>query len=214
MSIEFGISVIVTIFAIVNPLGNVPFFVTITDGYPHEVRQRIIMMVCVVMIVVLFVFAIFGDLIFYVYGITIPAFRIAGGVLLFSIAFSMMQGRRPTTKITEAERVRALEEEQVGVVPLGIPMFAGPGSITTVMILTSDVQQSGDVTGYIWIFIGVMVTVILSYLILSYSDVLFRIMGRTGTMAFSRIMGLVLAAVAVQFIIVGVFQAIEEAGLI
>jgi multiple antibiotic resistance protein len=100
------------------------------------------------MVAVLFIFGLFGDLIFQMYGITIPAFRIAGGALLFTVALAMMQGRPVSSKITESEKAEALEKDQVGIVPLGIPMFAGPGAITTVMILVSGFSQTGDYVGY------------------------------------------------------------------
>jgi len=209
MNVEFGIAAIVTIFAIVNPIGNIPFFVTVTDGYPKDLKKKVIVKICLVMVVVLFIFGIFGDLIFQIYGITIPAFRIAGGALLFTVALSMMQGRPISHKITESEKAEALEQDQVGIVPLGIPMFAGPGAITTVMILVSGFSKTGDYIGYLWVFTGILLTTAISYAVLTHSELLLRIMGRSGTMAFSRIMGLVLAAVAVQFILEGIFQAID-----
>lgn len=214
MNLEFGIAAIVTIFAIVNPVGNIPFFVTVTDGYPKELRKKVIIKICLVMVSVLFIFGLFGDFIFQIYGITIPAFRIAGGALLFTVALSMMQGRPISSKITETEKAEALEKDQVGIVPLGIPMFAGPGAITTVMILVSGFSKTGEYAGYLWVLTGVLLTAAVTYIILSHSELIYRVMGRSGTMAFSRIMGLVLAAVAVQFILEGIFQAVRDSGLV
>ena len=214
MNLEFGIAAIVTIFAIVNPVGNIPFFVTVTDGYPKELRKKVIIKICMVMVSVLFIFGLFGDFIFQIYGITIPAFRIAGGALLFTVALSMMQGRPISSKITETEKAEALEKDQVGIVPLGIPMFAGPGAITTVMILVSGFSKTGEYAGYLWVLTGVLFTAAVTYIILSHSELIYRVMGRSGTMAFSRIMGLVLAAVAVQFILEGIFQAVRDSGLV
>lgn len=209
MDLNFGIAAIVTIFAIVNPVGNLPFFVTVTDGYSKDLKKKVIIKVCIVMIAVLFIFGLFGNLIFQIYGITIPAFRIAGGALLFTVALAMMQGHPISYQVSEKEQAEALECDQVGIVPLGIPMFAGPGAITTVMILVSGFSKTGEYMGYFWVFTGVLLTTAVTYIILTHSELLLKIMGRSGTKAFSRIMGLILAAVAVQFILTGIFQAID-----
>ncbi|MEM3058781.1 MAG: NAAT family transporter, partial [Methanomassiliicoccales archaeon] len=94
MSLEFAVSAFATIFAIVNPIGNIPVFEAITMGYSKELKKKIIKKTCTVTFGVLFIFAIFGQWIFTLYGITIPAFKIAGGLLLFTVAFSMMHGQR------------------------------------------------------------------------------------------------------------------------
>lgn len=214
LDISAGITAMVTIFAIVNPVGNVPFFVSVTDGFSPELKRRVVIKVCLVMIGVLFTFGIFGELIFSIYKITIPAFRVAGGALLFIVALAMVQGRPVSGQITESEADEAVEKTMVGIVPLGIPMFAGPGSITTVMILISNFQEGGEVSCYLFVFMGILLTAGITYIILSRSDIILRVMGRSGTMAFSRIMGLILAAVAVQFMLDGAFQAIAESGLL
>jgi multiple antibiotic resistance protein len=199
----------------VNPLGNIPFFFAVTDGYTPEQKHRVAIKVALVTAGVLFTFALFGQWIFSIYGITIPSFKIAGGLLLFTIAFSMLQGQRSKTKLTDEEKADALQKESVGIVPLGIPMFAGPGAITTVMILVSDSSVSPDAgLELLAISVAIILTVIISYLTLTYSDRIFNLMGRSGAMAFSRIMGLLLAAVAVNFILRGIAQAIPMYNLL
>jgi multiple antibiotic resistance protein len=212
---EFAISAFAAIFAIVNPLGNIPFFFAVTEDYTPEQKHRVAIKVALVTAGVLFLFALFGQWIFTIYGITIPSFKIAGGLLLFTIAFSMLQGQRSKTKLTDEEKADALQKESVGIVPLGIPMFAGPGAITTVMILVSDASVSSD-SGLelLAISAAIVLTVIISYLTLTYSDRIFNLMGRSGAMAFSRIMGLLLAAVAVNFMLTGIAQAIPMYGLL
>ncbi len=212
---EFAISAFAAIFAIVNPLGNIPFFFAVTEDYTPEQKHRVAIMVALVTAGVLFIFALFGQWIFTIYGITIPSFKIAGGLLLFTIAFSMLQGQRSKTKLTDEEKQDALQKESVGIVPLGIPMFAGPGAITTVMILVSDASASPN-SGLelLGISAAIILTVVISYLTLTYSDRIFNLMGRSGTMAFSRIMGLLLAAVAVNFMLGGIAQAIPMYGLL
>lgn len=212
--VELTVSAFATVFAIVNPIGNIPFFYALTEGYSNEDRRKVVVKTCLVTAAVLFIFALFGQWIFSLYGITIPSFRIAGGILLFTIAFSMLQGQRSKTKLTDEEKKDALEKESIGIVPLGIPMFAGPGAITTVMILVSGTSSGPDATvELVAISVAIILTVVISYLILTHSDRIFGLMGRSGAMAFSRIMGLLLAAVAVNFIMRGIAQAIPMYGL-
>jgi multiple antibiotic resistance protein len=211
MSWEFAITAFASIFAIVNPIGNIPFFVTVTEGYTAEERKRVIIKICIVMVAVLVAFGVFGNIIFAIYGITIPMFKIAGGLLLFSVAFAMMRGERSRAKITEDERQEAIQREEIGVVPLGIPLFAGPGAITTVMIYVSYAMDSAESDVYFnlfSVFAAILLTVIISYFSLIYSQRIFKRMGRSGAAAFGRIIGLLLAAVAVGFVLNGVFDAV------
>ncbi len=211
MDLAFAISAFASIFAIVNPVGNIPVFVAITDGYTPELLKKVRSKVCLVAGSVLIVFAFFGNYIFDLYGITIPAFKIAGGVLLFSIAFTMTRGQMTRSKISDEETQEASEKDEVGVVPLGIPLFAGPGAITTVMIYVSYAQNSSDSTfGFFSVFLGILATIAIAYLLLKYAGPLFTRMGRSGAMAFTRIMGLLLAAIAVEFIISGTFEAVSN----
>ncbi len=206
MDIAVIVTVVVAIFAIVNPVGNISFFVTLTEGYSRRERNAVIRKTTLVAGGILALFAILGNYIFHLFSITIPAFRIAGGMLLLTIAFSMLQGSHPKSKVTDRDKEEALQREAVGIVPLGIPMFAGPGSITTVMIYISD-ATSGTMTNWTMIFavfLGILVTMVIGYVLLYYGEVLFQKMGRMGALAFSRIMGLILAAMAVQFMIEGI----------
>jgi multiple antibiotic resistance protein len=194
-----------------NPVGNLPVFVAITEGYSPELKRKVRNKVCIVAGSVLVVFALFGNVIFDLYGITIPAFKIAGGILLFSIAFTMTRGQLTKSKMTEEEAEEASEKEEVGVVPLGIPLFAGPGAITTVMIYVSYAQDSGEPTlNLLFLFLGIFATVAISFVLLKYAEPLFSRMGKSGAMAFTRIMGLLLAAMAVEFVLSGTFEAVSN----
>src|SRR6266511_2701346 len=134
----FVVTTLVAIFAIVNPIGAMTFFVVLTRAYPKAMKTRVIQKAVLAATIALLVFALVGNYIFLLFGTSIPAFRVAGGILLFSIAFSMMQGERSRTQLTPQDRQEALEREAVGVVPLGIPMLAGPGAIPTVMVLMAE----------------------------------------------------------------------------
>jgi multiple antibiotic resistance protein len=212
MSFEFAITVFAAIFAIVNPIGNIPVFVAITQDYTPEQKRRVIRKACIVAASVLLAFGIFGNYIFAIYGITIPAFKIAGGLLLFSIAFNMTRGSAVgKSKMTGEEHEEAMEKEEVGVVPLGIPLFAGPGAITTVMIYIAFATTSNDVVFDLSaIFISIIITILASYILLRYAEPIFSRMGKSGAGAFTRIMGLLLAAIAIEFIITGTFSAIDS----
>jgi len=211
MSTQFAIEAFVAIFAIVNPIGNIPFFVTLTQGYNPKEKKDVIVKIVVVAIAVLVIFGLIGNYIFMLFGITIPAFGIAGGILLLSIAFSMLHGQKPRTKLTQQDREEALAREAVGIVPLGIPMFAGPGAITTIMIYMSRQASFFDVTA---VFASIFVTMAISFVLLTYGDRIFSKIGRMGALAISRIMGLILAAIAIQFIVDGVLGVARLNGLI
>lgn len=211
MGLEFALSAFAAIFAIVNPLGNIPVYVAITEGYTPEQKKRVIKKTCLVAGAILVIFALIGNYIFMLYGITIPAFKIAGGLLLFSVAFSMVRGQLSRTKMTPDEHEEAAEKEEVGIVPLGIPLFAGPGAITTVMIYVSYATGSSDPgMDLAFVFLGIVLTIAISYLLLTWADPIFARMGKGGAAAFTRIMGLLLAAIAMEFIISGAFTAVEE----
>src|SRR5947199_5675878 len=146
------------------------------------------------------------------FGFTIPAFKIAGGVLLFGVALEMLHGERPRSRLTAQEREETLERDEVAIVPLGIPLLAGPGAITTVMIyMTAPVSDSAD---KMFVFAGILVAVLSALVLLHNADRIFRKIGRTGTRAFGRIMGLLLAAIAVQFVIDGIIAAGRLNGLL
>ena len=206
---SFAITTFVALFAIVNPLGAMTFFVVLTRSYPKEMKARVMQKAVLAATITLLVFAFVGNYIFFLFGTSIPAFRIAGGILLFSIAFSMMQGERSRTQLTAQDRQEALEREAVGIVPLGIPMLAGPGAITTVMVLMAEASSPGfDVPRIALIVVSILVTMAVTWLALRNADRVFHRIGRMGAYAISRIMGLILAAIAVQFVILGIQGAI------
>ncbi len=214
MDAYFALTVIIAVFAIVDPIANVSFFVALTEDYTREERVAVIRKIVLVAGSTLAMFGLFGHLIFEIFGISIPAFRVAGGILLFTIAFSMLHGSRPKTKVTDKDKVEAFEKEAIGVVPLGIPIFAGPGSITTVMIYMSEATHGGMDWGLAGsVYLAILITMVASYFILFYGERIFQKMGRMGALAFSRIMGLILATMAVQFILTGFVDFIAGSGI-
>ncbi len=208
----FALSSFAAIFAIIDPVGNLPFYLTLTDGYSPELKERVIRNVVITAIAILVVFGVAGNIIFGIFQTSINAFRIAGGLLLFTIGFRSIYGERSGARITEKEHAEAGETEaaQVGVVPLGIPLFAGPGAITTVVVLTGGTPLQVDPAKFGVVLASVGLTMIISYILLHQADRVSSRFGRTGMLAFSRIMGLILAAIAIQFIILGVQGAYRD----
>ena len=199
------VAILVSIFAIVNPVGVIPTFVALTSGYTAQERRAVILKATLVGLGVLVLFGLAGQTIFDVFSITIPAFRIAGGILIFKVAFDMLQGERPKADSNDQEIADALERESVGVTPLGVPLLTGPGAITTVMIL---VATAGEPVEVAWIYVACVLTFVAAFALLHAGERLFRFMGRSGLQVFTRVMGLILAALAVQFVVNGILAAL------
>src|SRR6266508_5750920 len=192
VDLAFGATAMASIFAIVDPLGVVPFFSVLTEGMAPVEKQDIVSKACLTATLTLGVFAIFGQWIFAAFGFTIPAFKIAGGILLFGVALEMLHGERSRSRLTPQEREETLEREEVAVVPLGIPLLAGPGAITTVMIYMA--HPVTDTADKLFVFAGILASVLSAFFLLHYADRIFKRLGRTGTRAVGRVMGLLLAA--------------------
>ncbi len=204
VDLAFALSSFTAIFAIVNPVGATSFFVVLTQDYPPELKKRVIEKAILAATITLILFAFFGYYIFIVFGTTLPAFEVAGGILLFRVGLSMMQGERPRTQLTQQDREEALQREVVGVVPLGIPMFAGPGAITTVIVLMTGAYVPFDPLQIAVVIGSVLATMLVGWFLLRNADRIFQRVGRMGIYAFSRIMGIMVAAVAVQFVFSGI----------
>jgi multiple antibiotic resistance protein len=200
---EFALSTLISIFAIINPMGAVPNYVALTQGYTLKEKRLVIKKAVMVALIVLLIFTLVGRFIFDALQITVDGFRVAGGVVLFLIAMEMVRGNTPQSKLNPKEKQENLDKDQVGVVPLGVPLLAGPGSITTVMIAVAD-SPTNKAVGMLMVVASVLVILFLAYLVLRNSDRIFDKLGRTGTKIFSRIMGLLLGAIAVQFIADGI----------
>ena len=203
----FFVTVFTALFALVNPIGAVPTLIALTDGYTSIEKKRVIKRSIIVAGGMITGFMVIGIYIFSVLGIDIADFRIAGGVLLFKVAFDMLQGKTSSTKLTPAETQESLEKEAIGVVPLGVPLLAGPGSITTAIIYFNS--KSVLLSERIIVMLAVIGVMIASYVILRFSTRIFDRLGKTGSLIISRIMGLLLAAIGVEFIISGIAYVVS-----
>ena len=211
------ITIFMSLFGIINPFGNILIFLTLTQNFTPEEKRAVINKTIVVATSVLLLFGLLGNWIFALFGITLASFRIAGGILIFSIGFDMLHAKAPRTKHSEHELQDALEKEALGVTPLGVPLYAGPGAITTVMLFLwnppSFVGINRDMV-FILVFISIFAVMTLSYLTMIYSDRIFRFAGRTGILVLSRIMGLIISAIAIEFILHGIHDVLLEWNII
>ena len=151
--------------------------------------------------ITLTLFALGGSLIFKLFGITIGAFKIAGGVLIGLNALDMVQARRSSQRETPAEKAEGTAKEDIGILPLGVPMLAGPGAISTVMVLALGSKSWLTTTA---LYVSIALTAVISFVTLSAASMLERRLGQTGMRILTRLMGLVLCAIAVQFILDGI----------
>jgi multiple antibiotic resistance protein len=200
-TLEFSLFALSSVFFIVDPLAAIPSFLVMTSEDSDEKRRRMAREAAWTCFWVLSLFSLAGSLIFKLFGITLPAFKIAGGLLLFLVALDMLQARRSGTQEVTEERVEGATKEEIGVTPLGIPMLAGPGAISTAMVLMG---QSGSWWQAIPVFSAIAITSLSSYFILAGANRVRRYLGETGIRILMRLMGLVLTAIAVQFVLNGI----------
>jgi multiple antibiotic resistance protein len=198
--VRFSLLALSSIFFLVDPFAAIPSFIAITAGADPARRRRMAAKASLTCFIVLIAFALAGQLIFRMFGITLPAFEIAGGLILLLIGIDMLEAKRSPTQESSGEAVEASQKEDAGIVPLGIPMLAGPGAISSVMVL---VGQSPDRWHMVAILASIAITAAASYGVLSGADRLRRILGETGIRILVRIMGLLLVALAMQFFVNG-----------
>jgi multiple antibiotic resistance protein len=189
-----------SIFFLVDPFAAIPSFIAITAGADATRRRRMAVKASLTCFIVLTAFAIAGRLIFRMFGITLPAFEIAGGIILLLIGIDMIEAKRSPTQESSNDAEEAAAKEDAGIVPLGIPMLAGPGAISSVMVL---VGASPNKWQMVAILLAISITALASYGVLNGADRLRRLLGETGIRILVRIMGLLLVALAVQFFVNG-----------
>ena len=198
--IPFSLVAFSSIFFLVDPFAAIPAFLVMTAHADTRRRRRMALRAAITCFVVLTAFALAGSLIFKFFGITLPAFKIAGGLILLLIGLDMLQAKHSTTKETPGEMQEGANKDDVGIIPLGIPMLAGPGAISSVMVLMG---QSPRWEQAVPVFIAIAVTALAAFLILAAADRVGRYLGQTGIHILMRLMGLLLVAIAVQFVLNG-----------
>jgi multiple antibiotic resistance protein len=203
--LTFLIVSVSTLVTIVNPIGALGPFLAMTLGESTARRRQIAWRASVVSGGILAGCALAGAFIFKFYGITLPALKVAGGVLLFFVAFDMINARQSRTKQTAEEQTEGVMKEDIAVFPLAIPLLSGPGSIVSMFMLA---DQARTWEANLSLYLAVFVTVIVVYLVLREAHRVVGMLGPIGINVVSRLMGLVLAAIAVQFILDGIRAAL------
>jgi multiple antibiotic resistance protein len=190
-----------SVFFIVDPFAVIPTFLAMTARDTPPQRRVLARRGAWTCAITLILFALGGSLIFKLFGITIGAFKIAGGVLIGLNALDMVQARRSQQRETAVETAEGIQKDDIGIMPLGVPMLAGPGAISTVMVLALGAKS---VAATVTIYVSIVMTAVLTYFVLSTASVVEKRLGQTGMRILTRLMGLVLCAIAIQFIIDGI----------
>jgi len=189
-----------SMFSIVDPIGVVPVYLALVGAEPLGEQRRTAARATATATIVLSLFAATGAAIFHFFGITIPAFKVAGGILLFSMALEMMRAKTSPVRSTPEETSDARGKDDVAIVPIGIPLLSGPGAIATAVMWSSRAHRPGE---KIALFVSILLVTGITLLTLLFAGRVVKLFGRTGINVVSRIMGLILAATAAQFVIDG-----------
>jgi multiple antibiotic resistance protein len=198
----FGFS---SLIIIVNPLAATLVFVSLTAHMDPAAKIRIAKESSRYALIILLAFAILGGLILSLFGITLEAFRIAGGILLFGIGMEMVYAKTSRTKLTATEKYESIESEDVSIMPLALPMIAGPGAITTTIVLMNEAV--GSLLQAAIVIAAIVVAIGLTYAAMRNADYIVTKIGQKEFRAINRIMGMLLIAIAVQFVITGILIA-------
>ena len=200
--VRFSVLALSSIFFLVDPFAAIPAFLAITESADPARRKRMARKGALTCFIVLTGFAVGGQLIFRMFGITLPAFEVAGGLILLLIGLDMLAAKRSPTQEALGDTEEAAGKDDAGIVPLGIPMLAGPGAISSVMVLVGQVPS-------LWhwemgaILASITITSLVSYWVLAGASQVRRVLGETGIRILVRIMGLLLVALAMQFFVNG-----------
>lgn len=201
MPFEFLLSALVTLLVVVDPVGLVPAFLATTGSLPAESRRKVALRACLIAAAILIGAALVGDWLLRQLGITLPAFRIAGGLLLFAVAFEMVLGLRLERAAKDAEQAIEEHVHDMAAFPLAIPLMAGPGAITATILLAGQAAYRPQ-----WLAVLlVVVVVVMAACLASFlaAERIGKLLGVTGNVVLSRLLGVILAALAVQYVVDG-----------
>ncbi|MBT7172634.1 MAG: NAAT family transporter [Candidatus Marinimicrobia bacterium] len=198
---QFLILCLSTLLTLINPLGIAPIFIVMTERFSKKEKVKIAKKGIATGTITLLVFTLLGSIIFNLYGITLEAFQIMGGILFFRSGLRMLEAQVGRSRSTDTEIEEFKESDEIAISPIGIPLIAGPGAITGVMILSGKAPSTISLGT---LLLAVLITMIIFYFILRAGDQVGKKIGVTGMRVIQRIMGLILMVIAVQFVINGV----------
>jgi multiple antibiotic resistance protein len=202
MPIDFAVSALVTLFVVVDPAGLAPTFLAVTEGLPRRARQSVALRASTIAGAILIGTALIGDWLLRALGISLPAFRIAGGLLLFAIAFEMVFGVRMRREGQAAEQAVEEHVRTIAAFPLAIPLLAGPGAITATVLLAGRADGNLLLAGLLLAVVGFVA--LSCFVAFFFAEQISRLLGLTGNIVLSRLLGVLLAALAVQFVVDGI----------
>ena len=206
--LTFFVTAFVSLFVTLDAVGNVPIFLSITPHSSEAERAAMVRRAALAVFAVLVLFAAFGNFIFKFFGVTIEAFRIVAGLLLLKIAFDMMEARPARVRHTPEEDAEGAQREDIAIIPLAIPLLSGPGSISTVIALTGQAAKAPQVVpSFVLLLLAIALNVLIAYVVLRSATAVTRLLKETGMRIVTRVMGLILAAIAVQFVLTGIKEA-------
>jgi multiple antibiotic resistance protein len=197
-TIGFALLAVSSIIAVMEPFSTIAIYTTLTKGLSQERQRKIAAKAMKISFLVLAFFALTGHLLFIVFNITVYAFEIAGGILLVAVALRMLNPGKDEY---------SSDERDVSIVPLTFPLTAGPGTITTVMLLFSEASNLLETA---FVFVGISVGIVISYVGMVYSHRLFKLLGDDGLHVVTALMAIIVLAIAVQFVINGIVDAAPQ----
>lgn len=198
MDSAFLISAFVTLFVVIDPIGLTPIFIALTPGMTAQHRRAIAVRATVIAAGLLFLFAFLGEQVLGFIGISMPAFRIAGGILLFLTALDMLFERRTKRREDQAEMD---DVPDPSVFPIAIPLIAGPGAIASIILLVGQADGTVGMMSVLGVMVGVLAIVFVLFLSATFIE---RALGKTGIVVVTRLLGMLLAALSVQFVLDGI----------
>lgn len=203
-----AITVFMGFFAMLNPLGNIPVFLGMVQDFDQKTQNRVALRATITAFIIITIFSVFGHIIFRVFGITVPAFQIAGGIIVFIIGFQMLNSRENPIHAQSPEEKAQMQQiaHDMAISPLGIPLLAGPGTITTAM---NFVGVEKSVTNVVMVVAIFALMCLITYLLFIFSRVIASRINPALLKVVSRIMGLILSVIAVQMLINGIEATIQ-----
>ncbi len=204
--LTFGILAFTSFFTLINPFGVMPVFMTMTSSLSEAQRKKTARKATIVAFLTLLGFAFTGQLMFNFFGISVDSFRIAGGIIFFMVGYDMLQARLTSTKITD-EEIEHKYVNDISITPLAIPMLCGPGAITNSIVLWEDSHSIGM---KIAMLISILIMAILTYIVLWSASKIINFLGETGTKILTRLMGLIVMVIAVEFFFSGLIPFLQK----
>ena len=204
---EYAALAFASLFAIVDPFAAIPVFLAVTAGSSLDERRRVARIACLTATAVIAGFALAGPLVFRLFGVTLAAFQIAGGLVLLLAAFDMLRAQASPLRATAEEVAEGVRNGDVAITPLAVPLLAGPGAITTVITLLA---QAGSTGRRIAVYVSIVVVLLISWIVLGVAPLVVRRLGTTGINVIERIMGLIVMVIGVQFVVDGIEQVVIQ----